>query len=108
LIFERAYAQYPGTVGERLRVLASEACRFDVATTSIFDKSDEMLATSSPTLCAFVPGAADWVTEVIPLTSFIGKSIQLAFEGTNGNGNNLYYQGTNFSTGFNSKVFKYN
>jgi len=90
LIFERAYAQYPGTVGERLRVLASEACRFDVATTSIFDKSDEMLATSSPTLCAFVPGAADWVTEVIPLTSFIGKSIQLAFEGTNGNGNNLY------------------
>jgi hypothetical protein len=90
LIFERAYAQYPGTIGERLRVLASEACRFDVATTSIFDKSDEMLATSSPTLCAFIPGAADWVTEVIPLTSFIGKSIQLAFEGTNGNGNNLY------------------
>lgn len=90
LIFERAYAQYPGTIDERLRVLASEACRFDVATTSIFDKSDEMLATSSPTLCAFVPGAADWVTEVIPLTSFIGKSIQLAFEGTNGNGNNLY------------------
>ena len=90
LIFERAYAQYPGTVGERLRVLASEACRFDVATTTIFDKSDEALATSSPTLCAFIPGAADWVTEVIPLTSFIGKSIQLAFEGTNGNGNNLY------------------
>ncbi len=90
LIFERAYAQYPGTVGERLRVLTSEACRFDVATTTIFDKSDEMLATSSSTLCAFVPGAADWVTEVIPLTRFIGKSIQLAFEGTNGNGNNLY------------------
>lgn len=90
LIFERAYAQYPGTVGERLRVLTSEICRFDVATTTIFDKSDEALATSSSTLCAFVPGAADWVTEVIPLTTFIGKSIQLAFEGTNGNGNNLY------------------
>ncbi|MCE2894871.1 MAG: choice-of-anchor J domain-containing protein [Flammeovirgaceae bacterium] len=90
LIFERAYAQYPGTIGERLRVLASDVCRFDLATTTIFDKSDEALATSSSTLCAFVPGAADWVTEVIPLTSFIGKSIQLAFEGTNGNGNNLY------------------
>jgi hypothetical protein len=90
LIFERAYAQYPGTLGERLRVLTSEGCRFDVATTTIFDKSDEALATSSSTLCAFVPGAADWVTEAIPLTSFIGKSIQLAFEGTNGNGNNLY------------------
>ncbi|MCX8490093.1 MAG: choice-of-anchor J domain-containing protein, partial [Cyclobacteriaceae bacterium] len=90
LIFERAYAQYPERVGERLRVLASDMCRFDVATTTIFDKSDEVLATSSSTLCAFVPGAADWVTEVIPLSSFIGKSIQLAFEGTNGNGNNFY------------------
>ncbi len=90
LIFERAYAQYPGTVGEKLRVLASDVCRFDLATTTIFEKADDALATASPTLCAFVPGAADWVTEVIPLTSFIGKSIQLAFEGTNGNGNNLY------------------
>ncbi len=90
LIFDRAYAQYPGTIGERLRVLASDLCRFDLVTTTVFDKSDEALATSSPTLCAFVPGASDWVTEVIPLSSFIGKSIQLAFEGTNGNGNNLY------------------
>jgi hypothetical protein len=90
LIFERAYAQYPGTVGEQLRVLASDVCRFDLATTTIFEKADDALTTASPTLCAFIPGAADWVTEVIPLTSFIGKSIQLAFEGTNGNGNNLY------------------
>ena len=90
LVFDYAYAQYPGSTGDRLRILASNNCRFDTSPISIFDKKDESLSTAAATLCSFFPGNNQWVTEVVSLDAFIGQSIQLAFEATNGNGNNLY------------------
>ncbi|MFM9837836.1 MAG: M43 family zinc metalloprotease [Cyclobacteriaceae bacterium] len=99
LIFDRAYATYPGVTGERLRVLASTACRFDNSPVVLFDKSDDNLKTAPPTTSAFVPASTQWVTEVIPLTQFLGQSVQLAFEGTNANGNNLYISNVKVITG---------
>ncbi len=99
LIFDRAYTTYPGVTGERLRVLASNACRFDNSPVVLFDKSDDNLRTAPSTTSAFVPTSAQWVTEVIPLTQFLGQSVQLAFEGTNANGNNLYLSNVRIITG---------
>jgi len=90
LIFERAYAPYPGVTGERLRVLATTNCNFTNAV-ELFSKSDEELATTDFDYNNYTPlNSAQWVTEVIPLDGFSGGSVQVAFEGTNANGNNLY------------------
>ncbi len=99
LIFDRAYATYPGATGERLRVLASNTCQFVNSPMVLFDKSDESLKTAPSTTSAFVPTSTQWVTEVIPLTQFLGQSVQLAFEATNANGNNLYVSNVKIITG---------
>lgn len=90
LIFERAYAPYPGVTGERLRVLATTNCNFTNAV-ELFSKSDDELATTDFDYNNYTPlNNAQWVTEVVPLDGFLGGSVQVAFEGTNANGNNLY------------------
>lgn len=90
LIFDRAYAPYPGVIGERLRVLATSNCNFTNAI-ELFSKSDEDLATTNDDYNNYTPlNNSQWVTEVIPLDGFLGGAVQIAFEGTNANGNNLY------------------
>jgi hypothetical protein len=90
LIFDRAYAPYPGVTGERLRILATTNCNFSNAV-ELFSKSDEDLATTSSQYSAYKPiNHQQWVTEVIPLDAFVGSKLQIGFEGTNANGNNLY------------------
>lgn len=90
LIFERAYAPYPGVTGERLRVLATTNCNFTNAV-ELFSKSDDELATTDFDYNNYTPlNNSQWVTEVVPLDGFLGGSVQVAFEGTNANGNNLY------------------
>jgi hypothetical protein len=90
LIFERAYAPYPGVTGERLRVLATTNCNFTNAV-ELFSKSDDELATTDFDYNNYTPlNNAQWVTEVVPLDEFLGGSVQVALEGTNANGNNLY------------------
>jgi hypothetical protein len=90
LTFDRAYAQYPGTTGENLTVAVSTGCRFDNSSAILFNKSDAALATVPNKTSRFVPIATDWKTQVISLSQFIGQKIQVAFVGTNANGNNLY------------------
>lgn len=98
IIFERAYAQYSGVTGEGLRLLASSACRFDNSPTILFNKVDAALATATARTYAFVPASSDWVTEVISLNQFIGQPLQLAFESTNADGNNLYLRNVRIIT----------
>lgn len=98
IIFERAYAQYSGVTGEGLRLLASSACRFDNSPTILFNKSDAALATATARTSPFVPASSDWVTEVISLNQFIGQPLQLAFESTNADGNNLYLRNVRIIT----------
>ncbi len=90
LIFDRAYAQYPGTSGENMTIAVSAGCRFDNSPTILFNKSDAALATVPSKTTRFIPTATDWKTEVISLSQFTGQKIQFAFGGTNANGNNIY------------------
>ena len=90
LIFDRAYSTYPEVIGERLRVLVISNCNFQ-SPFVVFSKSDNDLSTAPESTSSFAPiGKTQWVTEVIPLDAFVGQTIQVAFEGTNANGNNLY------------------
>jgi len=90
LLFDRAYAQYNGTTGEGLKVVASTGCRFDNSPDVLFNKTDAALATATSRSSRFVPASTEWKTEVISLSQYVGKQVQLAFESTNANGNNLF------------------
>ncbi|MFN7493683.1 MAG: choice-of-anchor J domain-containing protein [Cyclobacteriaceae bacterium] len=98
LLFDRAYAQYTGTTGEGLKIMASSNCRFDNSPDILFSKSDASLATASTRSNRFIPTSTDWKTEVISLSQYAGKQLQLAFESTNANGNNLYIKNVRILT----------
>ncbi|NOS91349.1 MAG: T9SS type A sorting domain-containing protein [Cyclobacteriaceae bacterium] len=98
LLFDRAYAQYDGTTGEGLKVLASTGCRFDNSPDVLFNKTDAALATATSRLSRFVPASTEWKTEVISLSQYAGRQVQLAFESMNANGNNLFIKNVRFVT----------
>ena len=99
LVFDRAYSNYPGATGDRLRILVTSTCNFN-SPTVIFSKSGEALSTSPTTYNSFSPVTpSQWNTEVISLNQFIGQSIQIAFEATNANGNNLFLDNVTIFTG---------
>lgn len=90
LSFDYAYAQYQQGTNDGLRVLVSSVCDFSGSPVVIFDKSGSSLATATATSSSFTPTASQWTTSVISLNQFIGQKIQIAFEGINDYGNNLY------------------
>jgi len=91
LSFDYAYAQYQGGSTDGLRVLVSTVCNFDASPVEIFNKSGSTLATAPTTGSPFTPtSSSQWATSIISLNQFIGQKIQIAFEGVNGYGNNLY------------------
>ncbi|MBS1491718.1 MAG: choice-of-anchor J domain-containing protein [Bacteroidetes bacterium] len=87
--FNWAYAVYSGN-SDRLRVLVSTTCDFNNSPTVIFDKAGTALATTPATGSSFTPTASQWASTIISLSPFIGQKIQIAFEGINDWGNNLY------------------
>ncbi|HPW64206.1 MAG TPA: choice-of-anchor J domain-containing protein, partial [Cyclobacteriaceae bacterium] len=90
LKFDRAYAVYSAANPERLRVLVSTVCDFNNSPDEVFNKAGSDLATAPQTTSQFSPNASQWVTETISLNQFIGSKIQIAFEVTNGWGNDVY------------------
>ena len=91
LKFDRAYEYYGTGYEDRLRVLISESCDFNNSPTIAFDKNGlELSTTSTSTGDFFSPTATQWKTEIISLSQFIGKKIQISFEAINGYGNNQY------------------
>ncbi|HEV8512019.1 MAG TPA: T9SS type A sorting domain-containing protein, partial [Cyclobacteriaceae bacterium] len=90
LNFDYAYAQYQGGSTDGLRVLVSSACNFNASPVVIFNKSGSALATSTSTSSSFTPTSSQWATSIISLNQFLGQKVQIAFEGINGYGNNLY------------------
>ncbi len=88
--FDYAYATYQGGSDDGLRVLVSTVCDFDSSPVQVFSKSGNALATAPSTANPFTPTSSQWVTSIISLDQFLGKKIQIAFEGINGYGNNLY------------------
>jgi hypothetical protein len=92
LRFDRAYAIFPGTTTEKLRVLVSVGCSVDLSNAvEVYNKSGTTLATAPNQSTAFVPsGDSQWASDGVSLSAYAGQTIQLIFEGTNENGNNLY------------------
>lgn len=97
LQFDRAYAKFSNSEVDRLRILVSATCDFAQAQT-VFDKAGDALATAPSTTARFIPTPAQWITETISLGSVNGSTVQLAFEGINDFGNNLYLRNVRLLT----------
>lgn len=99
LKFDRAYEYYGEGFEERLRVLVSPLCDFNNSPGILFDKSGLDLATTLTSSGSdFSPAASQWETEIISLDQYLGKKIQIAFEGINAYGNNQYLDNIVVST----------
>ncbi len=94
LVFDVAYAPYDATNFDGLEVLVSTNCGGTF--TSVYSKSNTTLATASATQNAFVPTAAQWRSETVDLTPYVGNSsVWIAFRNLSGFGNNIYVDNIN-------------
>jgi|GEM_PF-113364 len=100
LKFDVAYAQY-GSSRDGLKVVLLTNCNSNLEEgITIYNKSGSALSTASATSASFTPeSAAQWRTETVDLSSYIGQSnLQLAFVGLNDWGNNLYLDNIGLTT----------
>jgi PKD repeat protein len=94
ITFDVAYAPYNAANYDGLEVLISTDCGSTF--TSVYSKSYTTLATAAATTAAFVPTTAQWRTETISLTPYIGQAnVIVAFKNLSGYGNNLYVDNIN-------------
>jgi PKD repeat protein len=94
MTFDVAYAPYNAANFDGLEVLVSTNCGSSF--TSVYSKSNTTLATASATTTAFVPTTAQWRTETIDLTPYVGQAnVIIAFKNLSGYGNNLYVDNIN-------------
>lgn len=96
LTFDVAYAPYDATNFDGLEVLVSTDCGGTF--TTVYSKSGTTLATAIATTSAFTPTAAQWRSETVDLTPYVGNSsVWIAFRNLAGYGNNLYVDNINVS-----------
>lgn len=94
LTFDVAYAPYDATNYDGLQVLVSTDCGGTF--TSVFLKSNTVLATASAVQAAFTPSNSQWRTETIDLTPYVGNSsVWIAFRNLSGYGNRLFVDNIN-------------
>jgi len=99
LKFDRAYARFPGRDNDSLRIRIYTGCSA-LQSVTIFNQGSTGLATANTTNASFKPAnASQWKTEAISLNNFLGQTIQVVFEATNGYGNNLYLDEIQIVTG---------
>lgn len=92
LLFDVAHAQYQNS-NDGLKVIILKNCDADINNgETIYSKFGDQLATAGKVNEPYSPlSAADWRTEILNLSAYIGESgIQIAFVGVNDWGNNLY------------------
>lgn len=101
LKFDRAYAMFQSVNTESLKILVSTGCSTDLSgATEVYSKSGANLATAPSQSTPFVPnGESQWASDAVSLAAYSGKNIRLIFESTNSNGNNLYLDNVQVSTG---------
>lgn len=96
LVFDVAYAPYDATYYDGLEVLVSTNCGNTF--TTVYSKSNTTLATASATNGSFVPTAAQWRSETVDLTPYVGNSsVWISFRNIGGNGNNIYVDNINIT-----------
>ncbi|MDP4683548.1 MAG: PKD domain-containing protein, partial [Crocinitomicaceae bacterium] len=96
LQFDVAYAPYNAANFDGLEVLVSSDC--GVTFTSVYSKSNTVLATAPAIMTIFTPTAAQWRTETVNLTPYIGNSkVIVAFKNLSGYGNRLFVDNINLT-----------
>lgn len=96
LTFDVAYAPYDASNFDGLEILVSTDC--GATFTSVFQKTNTVLATRSATTSIFTPTAAQWRAETVDLTSFVGQgSVLVAFKNLAGYGNRLFIDNINIT-----------
>jgi PKD repeat protein len=96
LQFDVAYAPYNATNFDGLEVLVSSDC--GVTFTSVYSKSNTVLATAPAITTIFTPTAAQWRTETVNLTPYIGNTkVIVAFRNLSGYGNRLFVDNINLT-----------
>ncbi|MCH8331375.1 MAG: choice-of-anchor J domain-containing protein [Bacteroidetes bacterium] len=91
MTFRVSYRPRPVTK-DTLRIYVSSDCGETWSAAPIYNKGGGELSTGAPQIDPWFPSASsDWRDEIIDLSSYVGSSqVQIAFEGINGFGNNLF------------------
>ncbi len=96
MTFDVAYAPYNTQYFDGLEVLVSTDCGSTFS--SVYLKSNTVLATRTATTANFVPTTTQWRTESIDLSAFVGSnSVIVSLKNLAGNGNNLYIDNINIT-----------
>jgi PKD repeat protein len=96
LQFDVAYAPYNTVNFDGLEVLVSTDCGNTF--TSVYSKSYTVLATAAATTASFTPTTAQWRTETVNLTPYVGNSkVIVAFKNLSGYGNRLFVDNINLT-----------
>lgn len=95
LFFKVAYGKRDSGA-ETLKVMVSNDCGESYPFT-LYTKSGTSLATTFTQSEFFPANESDWRTEYVDLSSFVGEEqLRIAFEITNGNGNNIFLDDIEF------------
>jgi PKD repeat protein len=108
MTFEVAYRFYSTENADTLQVLALSECG-NVYTTLYqkggMDLQSNPLATTPTPFVAFAPTtSADWRTDTIDLSAFVGQKIKLVFRSINEYGDNLYIDNVNITATYSTPV----
>jgi len=98
LKFDVAYARYDATYFDGLQVTVSAGCG-TTSSTIVYNKSGSTLATAPDySSNVFTPTAAQWRTETVDLTPFIGNSkVVVSFKNIAGYGQRLFVDNINLT-----------
>lgn len=97
LTFDVSHARYSTSYTDNLKVRVSSNC--GLSWVNVYNKSGANLATTANTTSAYIPtSAAQWRTETVNLSTYVGRaSLLVRFEGTSGSGNNCYVDNVSIS-----------
>ena len=94
LTFDVAYAPYDAVNFDSLEVLISTDCGLTFS--SLYLKGNTVLATAPSISTVFTPSAAQWRTETLNLTPYVGFSnVQIIFRNRAGYGNRIFIDNIN-------------
>ena len=102
ITFKRAYKHYSSTTAptkfkDELKIYISTDCGVTWGT-AIYFKKGTALASNGTLNTTFTPAlAADWVTDIVDLTAYVGQQVNVKFEFGSRYGNNLYIDDINIA-----------
>jgi hypothetical protein len=97
LYFDVAYARWGSGYSDSLAVMISSDCGLTFE--QVYLKGGTSLATSPDNQSSFTPTAAQWRTDSVDLSAYLGQAnLQVAFRNIGGWGNNIYLDNINLGS----------